>query len=336
MALEETNLTQQRISLAKQNTISTTEEGNTTMADTIIAQPQDGLLGGGTLGGLILGSMFSGRGLGFGAGAGYGAEMGYGRGYDNQGTTQILQALNQSMASNGLVNTIQDINRTSRDVATAAAETQAAIAASTLSNVTSNLQGQAALTDQIHSSTISGMNGSSQILGSMNSLAADINAGINNATNVVNAGIHDLGTQFTAAINQTQSEISRSTNVLLGAAHSAEVNQLKSAYDIKSAVLEDGDKTRALINNNTIMDLQRQLVEARDNHRHDRTTSDLIINNNNNNNLMAQQQQAQAQQQQIAVLSNGLTAALTHLNSIQQISIATGRNNTITPNAVNV
>jgi len=336
MALEETNLTQQRISLARP-TINSTEEGNTTMADTIIAQPQDGLLGGGTLGGLILGSMFAGnRGFGFGYGMD-GAAAGYAaRGIGDQGTTQILQALNQSIAANGLVNTIQDINRVSHDVAKTGAETQAAIGASTLSNVTSNLQGQAALTDQIHSSTISTLNGASQILGAMNGLASDINGNVNQATNVIGAEIHDLGTQFTAAINQTQNEINRSTNMLLGAAHSAEVNQLKSAYDIKSAVLEDGDKTRALINNNTIMDLQRQLVEARDNHRHDRTTSDLIINNNNNNNnLLAQQQQAQ-QQQQISTLANGLSAALTHLNNIQQISIATGRNNTITPNAVNV
>jgi len=335
MALEETNLTQQRISLARP-TINSTEEGNTTMADTIIAQPQDGLLGGGTLGGLILGSMFAGRGFGNGYGMD-GAAAGYAaRGIGDQGTTQILQALNQSIAANGLVNTIQDINRVSHDVAKTGAETQAAIGASTLSNVTSNLQGQAALTDQIHSSTISTLNGASQILGAMNGLASDINGNVNQATNVIGAEIHDLGTQFTAAINQTQNEINRSTNMLLGAAHSAEVNQLKSAYDIKSAVLEDGDKTRALINNNTIMDLQRQLVEARDNHRHDRTTSDLIINNNNNNNnLLAQQQQAQ-QQQQISTLANGLSAALTHLNNIQQISIATGRNNTITPNAVNV
>lgn len=325
MAIE--NVTPKIGSFSELPTISIKEK-DTTMADTIIAQPQDGLMGGGTLGGLILGSMFANRGGLFGGNGVDGAALG--------GTNQILQSLNQQQLASATQIMTQDINRTSRDVATAAAETQAAVAASTLTQTVATLQGQTDLTKSIMDSTAQNSAGHTNIMNGQATLAAGLNSTMNSLASDLNNGLHDLGTQFTSAIHQTQDEISRSTNMLLGAAHSAEVNQLKSANDTNRLITDESEKTRALITNNTIMDLQRQLVEARDNHRHDRTTSDLIINNNNNNSLLAQQMQQQTQQQQIATVANGLSTVLGHLNNIQQISIATGRNNTITPNAVNV
>ena len=332
MALEDTIPTSVATGVAASQTL-----GDTTMADTVIAQPQDGLMGGGTLGGLILGSLLSGRGLLGGAAAGT----------EVAGNNAILQAMNQQQLASATQILTQDVNRAGHDVATSAADTQAAIASSTLQSTISSLQGQTALTSTMLNATAQNAAGHTNILTQGFANTADVVAGINNARvgigadiqnalGVLDSDIHGVANQIDRSFNSVRDEIGRSTTALMGAAHSAEINQLKSASDIKATVLEDGDKTRNLINNNTIMDLQRQLGEARNDHRHDRTTSDLVINNNNNNNLLAQQMQQQAQQQQIATVASGLSTVLAHLNNIQQISIATGRNNTITPNAVNV
>jgi hypothetical protein len=324
---------------------STTNEVND-MADTVITQPGDqGLFGGAGLGGLILGSMFARNGM-FGAGA----EAAYNRGNDDQGTTQILQALNQSINANGLVNTIQDVNRVSRDVATAANGVEAAIAASTLSSVTSNmqgfagianslantnianLQGQIGLQESIHDSTIEQLNSHSNILSSLSTAAAEVNANVNNGFNGIQAGLY-----------QTQDQIQRAAAQAVAATHSAEVSQLQSTFALSRTVTDEAEKTRSLITGLEVANLNRALGDANNrvtelmhDNRTNRATSDIIINNNNNAVATANAMQQQAQQQQIATLSSGLSTALAHLNNISQVSIATGRNNTITPNAVNV
>jgi hypothetical protein len=337
MALEEVLPTVVPVGVLQETANTNNTEGNTKMADTIIAQPQDGLMGGGTLGGLILGSMFSRNGMFGGNGQVDGAV----------GNSQVIQALNQQQLASATQIMTQDINRTSRDVAVAAAETQAAVASANLNQTIASLQGQTGLTKTIMDSTITNTAGHTNILGAVNGSTADtvasinnarqgISADIQNALGVLDADIHGVASQIDRSFNSVRDEISRGNGLLLAAAHSAEINGLKSSFEIQKSVTDDGDKTRAMISQNLIMDLERQLAQSHNNHRSDRTTSDLIINNNNNNNVLAQQMQQQAQQQQIATVANGLSTVLSHLNNISQVSIATGRNNTITPNAVNV
>jgi len=344
---------------------NSTNNGVNDMADTVITQPSDqGLFGGAGLGGLILGSMFARNGM-FGAGADVAA-----RAYDNN--APVLQAITQNQANQGILQLVQDVNRAGHDVATSAAATQAAIAASTLSNVTSNmqgiasignaiadstlssvtsnmqgfaglsnslantnianLQGQLGIQESIHDASIEQLNSHTGILGSISGMQHDVNANINNGVNSIQAGLY-----------QTQDQIQRASASQIAATHSAEITGLQSSFALARTVTDEAEKTRALITGNEIAALNRALGDANNrvtelmhDNRTGRATSDIIINNNNNAVATANALAQQAQQQQIANLSSGLSTALAHLNNISQVSIATGRNNTITPNAVNV
>lgn len=320
---------------------STTNEVND-MADTVITQPADaGLFGGAGLGGLILGSMFARNGM-FGAGA----EAA--RAVDTN--APVLQAITQNQANAGILQLVQDVNRTSHDVASSAAATQAAVGASTLSSVTSNmqgfagmsnslantnianLQGQIGLHESIHDATIEQLNSHSNILGALSTAAADVNNNVNNGFNSIQTGLY-----------QTQDQIQRAAAQAIAATHGAEISQLQSTFALSRTVTDEAEKTRSLITGIEVANLNRALGDANNrvtelmhDNRTSRATSDIIINNNNNAVATANAMQQQAQQQQIATLSSGLSTALAHLNNISQVSIATGRNNTITPNAVNV
>jgi hypothetical protein len=314
------------------------------MADTVITQPSDqGLFGGAGLGGLILGSMFARNGM-FGAGADVAAT----RALDTN--APVLAAITQNQANAGILQLVQDVNRTSHDVATSAAATQAAVAASTLSNVTSNMQGfanisndisastianlegQIGLQNSIHDASIEQLNSHSNILSSISAAQHDVNANINNGFNSVQAGLY-----------QTQDQIQRAAAQAIAATHGAEISQLQSTFALSRTVTDEAEKTRSLITGIEVASLNRALGDANNrvtelmhDNRTGRATSDIIINNNNNAVATANAMQQQAQQQQIATLSSGLSTALAHLKNISQVSIATGRNNTITPNAVNV
>lgn len=321
---------------------STTNEVND-MADTVITQPADqGLFGGAGLGGLILGSMFARNGM-FGAGA----DVAAARVADN---APVLQAITQNQANAGILQLVQDVNRVSHDVSTSAAATQAAVAASTLSSVTSNMQGFANITNDINAANIAALQGQANITnGIYDSTIQQLNShgniltAINGAASDLNNDIHEMGSSLQAGIYQTQDQIQRAAAQQIAATHSAEVNQLQSTFALSRTVTDEAEKTRALITGLEVANLNRALGDANNrvtelmhDNRTNRATSDIIINNNNNAVATANAMQQQAQQQQIANLSSGLSTALAHLNSISQISIATGRNNTITPNAVNV
>jgi len=313
------------------------------MADTVITQPADaGLFGGAGLGGLILGSMFARNGMFGGAGADVARTV--------DTNAPILAAVTQNQANAGILQLVQDVNRTGHDVATSAAATQAAVAGSTLSSVTSNmqgfanianglantnianLQGQLGIQESIHDATIEQLNSHSNILGSISMAAADVNANVNNGFNNIQAGLY-----------QTQDQIQRNAALQIVATHGAEVTQLQSTFALSRTVTDEAEKTRSLITgievaslNRALGDANNRITELMHDNRTGRATSDIIINNNNNAIATATAMQQQAQQQQIANLSSGLSTALAHLNNISQVSIATGRNNTITPNAVNV
>lgn len=339
---------------------NSTLNGVNDMADTVITQPGDqGLFGGAGLGGLILGSMFARNGM-FGAGADVA------RAVDNN--APVLAAITQNQANSGILQLVQDVNRAGHDVATSAAATQAAVAASTLSNVTSNMQGFTALSDTIAATNANTMNGQANIvkgisdgnlatlqgqvaitdainnvnIQTLNSHSSMLNTMANTAA-IINSGLHDLGSTTQASIYQTQDQIQRAAAQQLAATHQAEISQLQSTYAISRNVTDEAEKTRALITSMEVANLNRALSDANNrvtellgDNRTNRATSDIIINNNNNAVATANAMQQQAQQQQIANLSSGLSTALAHLNNISQVSIATGRNNTITPNAVNV
>ena len=304
------------------------------MVDTVIAQPsQDGLFGGGTLGAVLLGSLLP-RLTGAGDAAALAASQG---GINGQGTTQILQALNQSMASNGLVNTIQDINRTSRDVATAAAETQSAIAASTLNSTVAALQGQNGITSSIASAA-------ADVTANVNNTRNGVIDAVNQATNMLDADLHGMANQITAGFGAVTDNLNRATLANLGASHANEVATLRSAYEIQTAITNDGSKTRDLINAYNVADLNRQIVVAENrvaellgDNRHARSTSEIIINNNNNAtavaNALQQQAQQQAQQQQVATLASTVGTLLGHVQAINQTVVNTGymRGNALTP-----
>ena len=221
---------------------STTNEVND-MADTVITQPGDaGLFGGAGLGGLILGSMFARNGFMGGAGA----EVA--RAVDNN--APVLAAITQNQANAGILQLVQDVNRTSLDVATSAAATQASVAASTLSNVTSNLesfanlsnslantnianlQGQLGIQESIHDASIEQLNSHSNILSSISATQHDINTNINNGFNSVQAGLY-----------QTQDQIQRAAAQAIAATHGAEISQLQSTFALSRTVTDEAEKT---------------------------------------------------------------------------------------------
>lgn len=313
------------------------------MVDTVIAQPQDGMFGGGTLGAVLLGSLLP-RLTGVGA---YGAEAALGA----SGTNQILQALNQGQNSTSTQIITQDVNRLGRDVADSASTTQSAIAASTLGQTVATLQGQTALTKDIMDSTITNAQGHTNILGTIAATAADVSSNINNArqsignditsaVSVLDTDIHSIGNQLANAISATRDDINRSRFDNLQATHHAEITGLQSAFATQKTITDDGEKTRALISNINTADLNRQIVVAENrvaellgDNRHARSTADIIINNNNNATAVANALAQQQQQQQMGALTGTLHTLLGHIQSINQTVVNTGtmNRNALTP-----
>lgn len=325
---------------------TTTSTGDTTMADTVyqpIPQSADGLFGGGTLGAVLLGSLLPRlTGTGFGAGA----EMAGGFG----GTNQILQALNQGQNATSTQIITQDVNRLGRDIATSASATQAAVANANLQQTVSTLQGQTALTSSIMDSTITNATGHTNILGSIAASAADTNnnlynirqgisSDINEATRVLDMDIHSLGSTLERNIEGVRGDINTARYESLNSAHQAEINAMRNAFDnqrsiyatandTQKLILDDGDKTRSLINANEIANLNRIILEERDRRHADHTVASLSINNNNNatavSTQMQSQLQAQQQQQQLYGLSTGLAVLGAHLQNATQTTVNTG------------
>lgn len=320
----------------------------TQMVDTVVSQPTDGLLGGGALGGLILGSMFARNGM-FGGGAVDGAAYGA-NAATNASTNQILQALNQSQQANATQLITQDVNRGAYQAELGNAATQSAIASSTLQNTISTLQGQTALTKDIMDSTLTSAQGHSNILGTVAASSADTNANINNARQgisddirnalgVIDVDLHSFAANVDRGINAVRDDVNRARFDNLDATHRAQVSAMQNAFELQKAITTDGDRTRDMMANTTMMELNREILEAKADHRHDRAVDALTITNNNNavstSNAMQQQLQAQAQQQQLAVLTNGLSSLVSHVGNLQNI-VTVGRGNTIVPTATNV
>jgi hypothetical protein len=326
--------------------------GDTTMADTNtvyqpIPQSNDGMFGGGTLGAVLLGGLLP-RMLGNGGyGYGMGAEMMNG---GLNGTNQILQALNQGQNATSTQIITQDVNRLSHDVATSAAATQATVAGANLQQTVATLQGQTALTKDIMDSTITNAAGHTNILSTIAASNADTNnnlynirqgisSDINEATRVLDMDIHSLGSTLERNIEGVRNDVNTARYETLNSAHQAEINAMRNAFDNQRAVydtanqtqkliLEDGSKTRDLINANEVATLNRIILEERDRRHADRTISDLTITNNNNanalNSQMQGQLQAQQQQQQLAGLTTGLAILGAQIQTATQTTVNTG------------
>jgi hypothetical protein len=327
---------------------STTQPyGDTTMADTNtvyqpIPQSNDGMFGGGTLGAVLLGGLLPRMLGGYGAGAEVAA--------NTLGTNQILQAMNQQQLANSSQLITQDLGRTDRDVLASAGATQAAVAAANLQQTVATLQGQTALTSNIMDSTITNAAGHTNILGTISNTAADtaanlynirqgISGDINEATRVLDMDIHSLGSTLERNIEGVRSDVNNARYESLNSAHQAEISATRNAFDNQRAIydtanqtqkliLEDGSKTRDLINANEIANLNRIILEERDRRHADNTIASLSINNNNNANAVSSQMQgqlqAQQQQQQLAGLTTGLAVLGAHIQNATQTTVNTG------------
>lgn len=305
-------------------------------------------MGGGLLGGVVLTSLLGANRLGGVGGAG----LGYEAGAINR-NADVLQAMNQQQLASSTQIMTQDINHVGKDVALAAGATQSAIAAGNLQNTISTLQGQTALTSSIMDSTLTNAAGHTNILGQVASASADTNANINNARqgisgdirealSVLDNDLHSISASIDRSIEGVRNDVTRSHLDMINAAHRGEISALKSANDIERsvyntasvtqrAITDDGDKTRSLISNINVADLNRQIVvaenklaDARHDHRQSVASHDIIINNNNNatavaNALAQQQQQQQSNNLYAAVL--GLTG---HVNTLTQFTLNNG------------
>jgi hypothetical protein len=326
---------------------STTQPyGDTTMADTNtvyqpIPQSNDGLFGGGTLGAVLLGGLLP-RMLG----NGYGAEAAA----NNIGTNQILQALNQGQNATSTQIITQDVNRLGNDIATSAAATQNAVASANLQQIISTLQGNTALTSAVMDSTMTNATGHTNILSQVAAGNADLNnnlynirqgisTDINEATRVLDMDIHSLGSTLERNIESVRGDLNSARYEALNSAHQAEINAMRNAFDNQRSVydtanstqkliLEDGDKTRSLINQNEIANLNRIILEERDRRHADRTVSDITVNSISNanalNSQMQGQLQAQQQQQKLDALTTGLAILGAQIQNATQTTVNTG------------
>jgi hypothetical protein len=329
------------------------------MADTTYIPTQnDGMFGGGGLAAILIGSLLPRlTGAGYGAGM-LGAEAmgGYGGGFG--GTNQILQAMNQQQlasSTQGIATQISGATQIlTQDILGSASTTQNSIA----NNTISNLQGQTALTKDIADTSLQNAIGHAGIVQAVGAANMDANAAINNVRNgisgdirdalgVIDADLHGMMSTLGTAISSTRDDINRARFDNLDATHRAEIGAMRSAFDTQRAVydtagetqrtvLTDGDKTRELINRNQIMDLERQLSEARHDHRHSHTVDSITIANNNTavSTSNAMQQQSQAQQQQAILL--GLNALGAHVNGIQNTIVNMGNGNRTSAQGVQV
>lgn len=248
---------------------------------------------------------------------------------------------------------LQGQNALSNAINSTASANQSAIAQSTLNQTVATLQGQNALTGAVNDGVVQNLNSHTNILSSIAASAADTNAQINNARNgisgdirdalgVIDADMHSMNNQLSNAISSTRDDVNRAHNAIVESSHRSEINGMRSAHETQKAVydtaimnnrttVDEGEKTRALIQNINTADLNRQITvaenklsEALAHGRHVQSTSDIIINNNNNNNALANALAQQQQQQQITALTSGLTHALSHLQNLTQISLNTG------------
>lgn len=301
-------------------------QGVDKMVDTVVTQPsQDGLFGGGTLGAVLLGSLLPRLTGGYGVGA----EAAVGA----AGTNQILQAMNQQQLANSSQLITQDLGRNDRDVLASAGATQAAVAAGNLNTTVAMLQGQNTLTNSI-------ANAAADVTANINNARNGIVDSVNQSVSMLDADLHGMGNQITAGFGAVTDNLNRSNLANLAATHAAQISAKEDAYRTLQAITTDGDRTRDLINQINVADLNRQIVVAENrvaellgDNRHARSTADIIINNNNNATALANAMQTQQQQQQVANLAGTLNTLLGHVQSINQTVVNTGtmRANAFTP-----
>ena len=315
------------------------------MADVIPVQT-DGMFGGGSggMGGLFAGMLMANMmrgGLGMGA-----AEVAH------DSHSDVMQAMNQQQLASSTQIMTQDINRIGHDIATSAAATQATVANGTLQQTVANLQGQNVLSGEIGASTVQNLNSHTNILGAVasgnattaatiNSAANGISNDIRSALGVLDSDLHGMSAAIDNSVARARDDVNRNHREQIEATHRAEINGMRNSFDMlkavtdsqyatERAIVQDGSLTRGMIQSNAIADRDRMIVvaenklaEALSDHRHTRSTNDVIINNNANANANNAVLQAaltqQTTQQQINGLAAGLAGIASHLTNFTQI-----------------
>lgn len=214
----------------------------TTGTPVIMTGNNDGMLGGGGIGSLLIGALLFGGGLGgfgnrYGNGGGYpvaeGAQLGQLAGIQTQ-----LTALQGQVASTaidaGLTSINQNISGTSRDQLQAINATQTAQAAANFTT-----------------------------LSSINGLGRDVTAQANqNALSTLNS-FNQLNTSVLQGFNEVGRDNANAFNQVQSSLAAMAAQQAACCCDLKAAICADGQETRALINNLYVQNLQGQLADAK-------------------------------------------------------------------------
>lgn len=218
----------------------------------------DGIFGGGGAGGFILGLLFGRNGLfgnGYGNGYGNGAG-GYVPGVVEGGQSAGISALQTQLSNlagqvsqNTLINGQEDI---SNDVTNGVNRL--------CSNIESLgrdlLQGQGMIQTSLQ-------NANFNTLSSINGAVRDITAQNNqNALQTLNS-FNQLNTNLLQGVNEIGRDAANYANQLVAGQNALSRQVADCCCDIKTAICNDGDKTRALINDIRIGELQTQVSDLK-------------------------------------------------------------------------
>jgi len=279
-----------------------------------------GILGGGTdsgsglIGGLLLGSLLRNNGNLFG---GDGTPAAAALAADRVTAADVQNIVTQNTANQSIGAIRGEIWQAEGQVQTAISASQNASTLATMNAEIANLQGQNHIQMGLANNFASVAAQHNGIIDSVNSTASQTQNAVATTSAALLSTTNALAAQ--AAANASQ----------------AAIGVLQSKYDTLAAITNDGDKTRALISEINVAQLNREitvvsneLAEARGDHRSARDGVNVTNNINQN--------QAQAQQQQQQFLTNGLLSQLIAAQHATNTAVTIGNGNRPTQTASNV
>ena len=241
-------------------------EGDTTMTGGIdagtaalLTNKGDGFgMGGGLIGGLLLGGLLTGRGGGL-FGGGYGA--GYG--------TPAASAVASEIVLTPTLNAIQgQIGNLSNQVNTDALTDQIVDGFSGIdagiTSINQNISGTTRdLLNSIANVSTAQAAGNFTTLSSINGLGRDITAQANqNALQQLNS-FNNLTTSTLQGFNEVGRDNANAFNQVQMSLNAMSAQNAACCCELKSTIRDDGDATRALINDLNVQNLQAQLSDAK-------------------------------------------------------------------------
>lgn len=157
-----------------------------------------------------------------------------------------------------------------------------------------------------------------------------------------NASLNSVASSLVTRIDSTKEAVNANAMVLAQQLNALNTNLMSTANETQKTVVNDGDKTRALITQQYEMNLQRQLadanaaiIELRGDNRLAERTRGIEVTTTNNINQMQSQQQQQAQYGQLANLIWGLGQSIRDTNSAINVGSGT-QTSTNTPTNTNI